>query len=368
MPHGDVYRWNFKVAVLLGVVASVAITRITSAQLIGNICAPGKYSPCEPGFASANITAPYRATCYNVTAAFTPKDLSAMHAVRCYSPSLGYGASPQSTYVNYTGAFSVCDSYTKAASDWHLPITVVEAGTACGSGEGLDGQPIWLIGTTLSPTHITASPTTTPTTASPTTNSPPTATPPTDAPLTASPTTASPTTSPTAGAQGLGQVLNHCQRGIINNDGDDANVCNGNQAGSAAGMNPDAPADATGNDRYFARTNDSTVRITTCYNQYATASETTGTSLNYVRCFSPSIKLGHSGSPCTNTLANAITYCEGYTGDGASDWRLPQTVEEAGYTCGSGSGSGCGSLGFLGGGGDSTDQWVLFPASSPTIP
>jgi len=182
------------------------------------------------------------------------------------------------------------------------------------------------------------------------------------------------------GAQRLGQVLNHCQYGLWNNNGNTPNVCDGTQGSyflevnNVDGLNPDAPTAATGNDRYFARTDDGPANAgdlllgATCYNQYAMVNETVETGPHLVRCFSPSIKLGHSGSPCTNTLANAITYCEGYTGDGASDWRLPQTVEEAGYTCGSGSGSGCGSLGFLGGGGDSTDQWVLFPASSPTIP
>eukprot|EP00242_Pyramimonas_sp_CCMP2087_P012187 CAMPEP_0198211796 /NCGR_PEP_ID=MMETSP1445-20131203/25348_1 /TAXON_ID=36898 /ORGANISM="Pyramimonas sp., Strain CCMP2087" /LENGTH=83 /DNA_ID=CAMNT_0043886133 /DNA_START=203 /DNA_END=451 /DNA_ORIENTATION=+ len=82
---------NLKVAVLLGVVASVTITRIASAQLIGKVCAFGKYSPCEAGFVNANVTtATYKSTCYNETAALTPHTADdSMVRLRCYSPTIG---------------------------------------------------------------------------------------------------------------------------------------------------------------------------------------------------------------------------------------------------------------------------------------
>ena len=88
-------------------------------------------------------------TCYSPGAAVNMTEASEKHAVRCYSPSadLGFiicdGGGP--SMVTFAAAKAACANLTEnSVSDFRVPMNVTEAGTACGTGCGVDGWPVWL--------------------------------------------------------------------------------------------------------------------------------------------------------------------------------------------------------------------------------
>ena len=108
-------------------------------------------------------TDPYRRTCYNPAATTSLEDVAALHPVRCYSPSLGYGdcGGGSGSTLSYVGATALCEGFAAdardGASDWRLPYTVEEAGTMCGSGCGFDSASlaIWFADlTTAAPSAV----------------------------------------------------------------------------------------------------------------------------------------------------------------------------------------------------------------------